>query len=306
MKPYDKILIRTSLDEGGEVPRTGDLSDSPDVIPYGTTKVEDPVSFFLDNYDDNVNADLKATEVNYIYIRGKDLVRGVQKGDMYVYYALDAELDMPASWANNKLKTSSGKNFVSVLGQNKDDILVGAEPFVWTVPNPPTGVTYSLIGIVVPAGTVPDFSGVTDFEAFVADNVNVGWTKVTIKTPPPPPIPKLRWQTTFNYKQGDVARTMTFDIGWNGIPIGTYVSFKAEKEEGPVPPIFLDKTKVVETKAHFSIDSDVPAGYESNITFYFYCDNAPAAGSTVTLKAYYLTGESPQKPVTVASVTTAN
>jgi len=306
MKPYDKILIRASLDDSGELPRTGDLFDSPDVIPYGTTKVADPVSFFLDNYDENVNTELKATEKNYIYIRGKDLVRGVQKGDMYVYYALDSELDSPNLWSKNTLKTSSGKNFLSVLGQNKGDILVGAEAFEWTVPNPPDGVKYSLVGIVVPSGTIPDFSGITDFEEFVANNNNVGWTKVTIKKPTPPPIPKLRWQTTFYYKQGDVARTMTFDIGWNGIPIGTYVSFKAEKEAGPVPPIFLDKTKVVETKAHFSIDSDVPAGYESNITFYFYCDTAPAAGSPITLKAFYLTGDATPKPVVVTSVTTTN
>jgi len=306
MEPYEKILIRTSLDDDGELPRTGDLSDSPDVIPFGTVPVVNPASFFLDNYDDNVNADLKANEINYIYIRCKDLVRGVVKADLYVYYALDAELDTPEKWAGNMLKTSSGKKYVSVIGQNKDNILVGAEPFIWTVPNPPIGVTYSLVGIAVPSGTVPDFSGVTDFEKFVADNNNVGWTKVTIKTPLPPPIPKLRWQTTFNYKQGDVARTMTFDIGWNGVPIGSYVSFKAEKTEGPVPPIFLDKTKITETKAHFSIDSEVPAGYESNITFYFYCDTAPAAGSPVTFKAFYLTGDATPKPIVVASVTTTN
>jgi hypothetical protein len=306
MKPYDKILIRTSLDDDGTLPRTGILSDSPDVIPYGTAKVDEPVSFFIDNYDENVNAELKATEKNFIYIRGKDLVRGVQKGDMYVYYAPDAELDTPDKWAKNMLKTTSGKNFCAVLGQNKGDILVGGEAFEWIPPSPPDGVTYSLIGVVVASGTVPDFTGITDFEQFVAENNNVGWTKVMIKKPLPPPIPGLRWQTTFNYKQGEVGRDMTFALYCSNIPVGTYVSFQADNAVGPVPPISLSKTKVTDPKIHFSIDSTVPAGYESNVTFYFYCNTTPPAGSSITFKAYYLSGPTPQKPVTVASVITAN
>jgi len=191
---YEKILVRTSLDDDGTLPRTGTLSDSPDVIPYGTENVSDPDIFFFDNYDENVNKELKATEKNYIYMRGKALVSGRHKADLYVYYAPDADLNTPAKWQNNILKTKSGKSFSSVLIKAVDEIVVAPEAYEWLVPTPVNQHTYSLIGVVVASGTIPSFD-FTDFEAFVAENNNVGWTKVVIKTPPPPPEPGLLWKT---------------------------------------------------------------------------------------------------------------
>jgi len=301
MKKYENILIRTSLDDEGELPRTGTLSDSPDVIPHGTEKEPDPVSFFIDNYDENVNKELKAAEKNYIYIRGKSIVRGKHKADMYVYYALDTDLDTPAKWETNILKTTSGKSFSAVVVQSLGNIVVAPEAFEWIVPTPLNAQTYSLIGIVVESGTIPVFD-FTDFNQFVADNNNVGWTKVTIKTPIPPPEPVLRWKTKFMYKQGDLEREMSFEVGCLNIPVGSYVSFEAENKVGPNPLILLQKTKVSDPKGKFGLDSVVPAGYESSITFSLYCDKPPAA-SALTFKAYYVEGKN---QVIVSSITTTN
>jgi hypothetical protein len=300
---YDKILIRTSLTDDGTLPREGDLSSSPDVIPYGMEEVADPVPYFIENYDENVNTFLTAGKKNYIFIRGKSLVTGVEKADMYVYYALDADLDTPAKWSKNMLKTATGKTAQPVLGQVADTILVAPEAYEWYPPEPKTGELYSLIGLVVPRGTKPNFTGVTDFEAFVSENNNVGWTKVTIKKPAPPPIPGLRWQTTVPFKQGDVERDMNFAIYCHEIPPGTYIGFEAENKVGPVPPIYLDKTKVVDANGHTGIDSTVPAGYSSNITFSFYSNDAPPAGSSLAFKGSYVEG---RNRIIVVTATTTN
>ncbi|GGX14268.1 hypothetical protein [Aquimarina muelleri] len=302
------ILIRVSLSDDGTTPRTGDLSNSPDVIPFGTEKAEDPVSFFIGNYDENVNTDLEATKQNYIYMRGKDLVTGIQKGDMYMYYAKDTDLNTPRKWADNMLKTSANSYFNAVLGQSEGSILVGQNPYLWTPPSRDSGTAYNLIGVVVPSGKTPDFTGVTDFEKYVANNINVGWTKVTINNPTPPPIPELRWKTTFAYNQGDTAREMSFELNCKNIPIGTYISFSSDNPTGPNPVITLDKTKVSDPNGSFGIKSSVPAEYSGNITFSFFSNDAPPADSSITFLAYYLdrTETGPQKPKIVASVTTTN
>lgn len=307
MEQYNKILVRSSLTDDGTLPRTGVLSNSPDVIAYGVNKAADPVVFFIENYDTNPSTELKATEKNYIYMRGKDIVAGLVKGDMYVYFAKDADLNTPKKWVNNLLKTSTGKHFNSVVGQAEGSVLVGAEAYEWTPPDPGSD-TYSLIGIVVASGTVPSFTGVKDFEDFVANNNNVGWNKVTIKKTPPPPTPDLRWKTTFSYEEGQVERDMNFEVSCKDIPVGSYVSFQSDNADGPQPPIVLNKTMVTATNSRFGMEATVPAGYKGNITFCFFCKTTPPAGSSLTFKAYYLEAPNggPSKAKVVATVTTTN
>ncbi|MDR3693759.1 hypothetical protein [Mucilaginibacter sp.] len=301
------ILIRASLTDNGDLPRTGDVSDSPDVIPYQTL-VDDPISFFISNYDENVNEHLKASVDNFIYVRGKNLAATLQQGDIYLYYALDSQLDTPAKWTKNALQSKLGNYYVRVSAQSQDNIVVTEDPFVWNPPVPGEGDTYSLIGILVAKGTKPDFSKVTDFEKYVDDNNNIGWTKVIIDKPVPPPIPGRRWKTTFAYVQGATARQMNFSLQCNAIPTGSYVSFFADNNVGPDPAIFLDKTKISDPNGSYGIASQVPAGYAGNVSFEFLYDGTPPVDSSITFVASYLegSGNGPKKTIVVASVKTAN
>jgi hypothetical protein len=301
MSDYKDILIRASLTDDGTLPRTGNIDLSPDLIPSGTTPVKNPVTYFIGNYGKNVSKTVEAEQLNYIYVRSKSLVDGVVEGDIYLYFAKDEELQDPNNWIGNVLKTQSGKEFVSVVGQSKGNILVGGDPFVWTTPDP-GGSNYSLIGVVVPSGETPDFSGVTDF----------GRNKITIHTPPPPPTPKLRWQTSFNYTQAVAQDQMNFTLKCSNIPTGCMISFMAKKISGgdPSPAIVLDKTKVTDPNASYGITSSVPGDYKGVITFALYTTDSivlPEA-SSLTFQASYLegSGSGPKKSILVASVTTAN
>ena len=302
-----QILIRSSLTDTGELPRSGDVSNSPDVIPYQTL-VDDPISFFIGNYDENVNQELYATKDNFIYARGKNMANTLQQGDIYMYYALDSKLDDPASWTRNKLQTKDGKYFASVSAQSQGNIVVTEMPFVWVPPDPQMGETYSLIGVIVPKGTKPSFTGVTDFEKYVDDHNNIGWTKVTIKKPQPPPLPDRRWKTTFAYSQGATARQMNFALRCSNIPSGSYIAFASDNAIGPNPPIVLDKTQVSDPNGVYGIASEVPADYKGNISFEFLYKGTPPVDSSVTFIAFYLesTGTGPAKQIVVASVKTAN
>jgi hypothetical protein len=302
-----QVLIRASLDDAGELPRTGDVSDSPDVIPYQTF-VKDPLAFFIANYEENVNQHLKASQDNYIYVRGKSLANSLQQGDIYVYYALDSQLNTPAKWTKNQLQAKDGNNYVRVSAQSEGNIVVTESPFIWNPPVPDEGDSYSLIGIIVPKGTKPDLSKATDFEKYVDDHNTIGWTKVIIEKPTPPPTPGRRWKTTFTYAQGDTERQMNFSLNCSNIPVGSMVAFSSDNAAGPNPPILLDKTKVSDSNGSYGIASLVPAGYKGNISFEFLYNGVPPADSSITFQAYYLdgSGNGPKKPVVVASVKTTN
>jgi hypothetical protein len=303
-----QILIRSSLTDTGELPRSGDVSNSPDVIPYQTL-VEDPIGFFIGNYDENVNQELLATKDNFIYARGKNLASTLQQGDIYMYYSLDSKLNDPASWTKNQLQTKDGKLFATVNAQSQGNIVVTEMPFVWVPPDPQSGETYSLIGVIVPKGTKPTFKQLLfNFEKYVEEHNTIGWTKVTIKKPIPPPIPDRKWKTTFAYSQGATARQMRFDLQCKNIPSGSYISFVSDNNDGPNPPILLDKTQVSDPNGSYGIASQVPADYKCNISFEFMYKGTAPLDSSVKFIAYYYegSGSGPQKPVVIASVTTAN
>lgn len=296
------ILIRASLSDDGTLPRTGDVSNSPDVIPF-QKKADNPKTFFANNYTENVGQALKGGQKNYIYVRCKNLADKIQIGDIYLYYALDTDIDDPTKWSNNSLKTDGGYSYFRVTTTKvKDSISVTDDPFVWSPPVPSDNKTYSLIGIIVPKGTKPDFEGITDFKDYVSNNIIVGWNKVTILD-----LGDI-WKTTFLYNQGDTERSMNISLLCHQIPAGSTIAFSADNNTGPNPPILLNKTIVTDPNGIYGILSTIPANYTGKITFSLSSADKLPAGSSVTCIVSYLsgTGSGPKKTIIVASVATIN
>ena len=308
---YSGILIRATLKDSGSIPRTGTVSSSPDVIPFGTSKASNPESLFINDFDKNLSTSLMATKTNYVYIRGINTSSGFQQGDFYCYYALTSDLNTPSNWVSNQLQTDSGANYVKVTAQQNNSIVVTDDPFVWTPTTDEAGSDYSLVGIIVPIGQKPDFSNVTNFQNFVDQNGNVGWNEVKIVKPTPPPTPPLVWSTSFDYTQSG-EQTVSFTLFTNNIPLNSLVSFDSVELSGstgsPTIPIKLDQTTVSNSpKFSTGIQSTVPNGYKCRITFYLYAFSTPS-GSTVEFMASYLPSGSggPVTPVILDEITTTN
>jgi hypothetical protein len=296
------ILIRASLSDDGSLPRTGDVSNSPDVIPF-QKKADNPKKFFSGNYDENVGQALKSEQKNYIYVRCKNLAEKLQIGDIYLYYALDTDIDDPSKWSSNSLKTDNGSSYFRVTTTKlKDGISVTDDPFVWSPPASSDNNSYSLIGIIVPKGTKPDFEGITNFKDYVSSNILVGWNKVSIIS-----VNDI-WKTTFLYNQGDTERSMNISLQCHQIPIGSIIAFSADNNTGPNPPILLNKTVVTDPNGLYGILSTIPANYTGKITFSLANADKMPEGSSVTCIISYLsgTGSGPKKTILVASVTTIN
>jgi hypothetical protein len=92
-------------DDSGTVPRAGTLCASPDIIPYGTVPVNDPVTFFTNNYSQDVGQVLTANQQNYIYARAYNYATGPQSGSIFLYYSPAALLLYPSMWSGAKKGT---------------------------------------------------------------------------------------------------------------------------------------------------------------------------------------------------------
>src|SRR6185369_12101294 len=143
--PYEDLLCRCSLADTGEIPRTPPLEESPDVIPSGTTAVDDPRVYFTGNYDQNVAKPVVADQQNLIYVRGRNKSDIDQSGDVYVYWAPQDQRNDPSVWQRNQLLTIEGHGFFPVVAVPPEEILVATSPFVFT---PDAGLADQNIAII--------------------------------------------------------------------------------------------------------------------------------------------------------------
>lgn len=308
MSQYNDLYIRMNLADTGEVPRTVTGGTSPDVIPYGSQSVTDPDAFFSQNYSQNVAMPLTIGSANNIYVRMKNYADDAEGGDMYLYYALDKDLNSPKVWSMNQLSTVSGGSSSPVSADSSGQIVATDDPFTWTPEAPPTGQKYNLIARVVTAANpnpIPKI--ITDFSNYVGNNGGVGWFTPQIVIPP---SEKLQWSTTVSYSQGSVERTMQFSLFCSNIIVGSKISMVAANT-GTTPPIVLNETTVTSSPTfQAAMQALVPADYTSNITFNLYTQNnqIQPSGSYVKFTVSYMetSQNGPSKMITVFTATTTN
>ena len=126
---------------------------------------------------------------------------------------------------------------------------------------------------------------------------------------------KHSWTTTFYYKQEVDVDQMMFTIIAQGVPVGNTVAISsiesANSNGSPIPPIKMNPTSINNEKSFSAgIYSDVPVGYEGNISFTLSGGKKSfPEGSHVSLQVSYLDssgGSGPSKLILVKNVTTTN
>jgi hypothetical protein len=290
MATYNGIFMRSALNQSNIVPRAGAQSGSPDIIPYGLQPPkENPETFFRSNYDKDVGQLLYAKQTNLIYLRGKnysgETIDDKDATRPHLYWTKASLLSYPDDWTE---LTATGSGNPPTLRAGAGEIGVINEPFLWK-PDDIVADHYCMIAQVPSPGydnSIPNTTKINDLAAWVAKSGGVAWRNVTI-------VNADRFKLTgerLHYIQGSEASAMEFSIKCTNIPIGSRVSFFAPVP-GPVPPIALDWT-TVSTYPSFSsgIESDVPAGYISDVYFNM---EAPEGvkelpdGAKIAIQAFY-------------------
>ena len=310
---YDGMLVRTDLEDHGEIPRQGTLSNTPDVIPSGNHVVSNPQGYFSGNYDEYVNQDINYEGRNYIYIRAKNLFPpdppgSPLNGTVYLYYAKTSQLNHPEDWKNNILKDKNGNPTQEITAYKMDDIVVSLVPYVWYAPAQPTdGDTYNLIGVVGTENNpnpIPDLTGTIDFENLVANNGGIGWLNLPL---PKPPVPT--WSTTAQFDIEKPQGEFLFQIRAEGIPAGATFSFVAEKPNLAGGTIQLPKTTISRDPFNAALTEILPENWSSGITFELDLQGLQLSStnkvSMSILKEESSGGSGPAKYVTLASYSTS-
>lgn len=306
------ILIRDNLQDTGKVPSAGKISISPDIIPFGTEPVSDPLQFFTGNYDEDVAKEVEAGQQNYIYIRGKILVAESNtsdnnEGKIYLYFASLSQLEDPGKWTS--IRTASGKEYSEVTIGEGGDIVV-SEPFTWEPPAADGGKDFGLIArAVTPDDPNPLPAEIENFHKYDRNNVEIALREVTLK---PLPVPKRIFSTSILYDQGPTGRQMMFKLVCSEAKGGDVLL--SSTKQGPEPLITIPKTEITENDGFVvGITSKVPANYSDTLTFEYWAVEEPGDGFEIEFQITYQEpsdagggeGVGPTRAVIVEDVTTS-
>jgi hypothetical protein len=288
MATYNGIFMRSALGQTNTIPRSGALSSSPDVIPYGIQPVSDPQTFFRDNYGQDPGKPLQAGQTNYIYLRGKNYSdkKIDDSGDSKprLFWSKASLLTYPSKW--NEIVTGPTHDPFSLVAEPAS-IGVINQPFIWS-PDNISGDHYCMIAQVPSPGydnQIPNTLQIADFAGWVAKNGGIAWRNVVVNNASTVVLTGAKMY----YEQGTDASDIQFTIICTNVPIGTKISFSAGAP-GPLPPIYLQPTQVSTFPSFITgVKCSVPANYESDIYFNL---EAPAgvtdlSTATVDIQAAY-------------------
>lgn len=175
-----QMLLRTSLEDKGDMSGHGSYCSSPDMITHAM--VENPQTTFSADYDKDPNERIdQSSMVNPVYTRVKSMQKtpGIVNGYIRMYRAGVSLFMNTDQWKNNKLRTPRGKDTVKVMTSKNGDISVGDDIFVvdGTKPN------FCMVGIVNTTSeeTLPqNFRSYNDFVMWVHGNRSVAVRNFTI------------------------------------------------------------------------------------------------------------------------------
>lgn len=302
---YDDLLCRASLSDTGEIPRTPPLEESPDVIPVGSTKVEDPHTYFTGNYNENVAEPVVAEEQNFIYVRGKNLSELATNGDIYLYWAPQDQRNEPAVWQGHQLLTADGHGTVLLPNVEPDAVAVGETPFSWIPDSAMGGREVAIMAVLATnehPNPVPSLKPPFNFDAWIARKGGIGTWKTLVKEAPPKPKTVI---TNAQFALKNTEGMVTFALRTSNMPIGSIVSFRSSKPDKDGNPIESGPTKVTVNPFVFTIDANVEANFNTRIEF----DLTLPTGQKPTADNYVGVGASqiPQgssKPILLAQYNT--
>ncbi|MEP9360488.1 hypothetical protein [Sphingomonas sp. KR3-1] len=249
MTQYADIFMRDFVGDTGQIPSTTrtTVSQSPDIIPAGTTPVANYQTYYANNYYGPINSynyyhNLQQQNYNYIYLRADNLYPGAQTGQVYLYYCPSSLLLLPDQWINNRIPCSNAHNYANFTATTTNQIVVGDAPFYWLPPPLSSSQGhYCLIAQVVTSedpNPIPSGDDLHDFALWVADHPGIAWRNVTvINTVPPPGY--SGYQTIANPHANHEIYVLL--VTCLEIPDGTVVSLVCPVE-GPAPAINLVET----------------------------------------------------------------
>ena len=329
MSTYQGILIRNNLDDKGAIPRTGAWVGCPDIIPWGNVHENDAQTKFgtpsgtATSYDKDPGTVITTNNVNYIYLRGKNLNPTDCTGIAYLFYAPSNICLWPDQWTQKgyQIPGVDGEPAVS-LPARANQIGVTPNPFVWeNPPTPPPGQHFCLVTMV---GTSNDaikaiynaalqVYDMASLGAWIYNNGGAGWRNVQTTD-----TGAADFSTATSWTNKGPEGTVSFRIVCENVPAGSEVAFDAPVTTGSGDgylPITQARVKVpvptggkpgdIVKNWDCGMTTKVPQGYTSPFYYQWYSNGFPKSkGFKLTIQAVTITNKNDalaNHPVTFAS-----
>ena len=298
---WTDLFMRKALDDTGSVPYTGGTwTNSPDIIPNGTTVVANPATAFGgSNYNSDQGQPTVFEQQNYFYMRAKNLATGPETGSFFLYYCPQNLFLFPSLWTNNQLSTSSGKTSVAVSAAKTGDIVVTGEPFTYI----PTNQIHScLIGrLVTPQNPNPlpqdgDFATMADLATYIVNHPDMAWRNVVLVNANIPTFTNTFQIDTTSMTPG-TSGTFLIGISFTNLTVGSQLAFSAGTPipSGPDQGKVIQLTQTAVTQNNGSLGTSylvIPAGYKTNVSFSYWAQTPVQKGWTVRFYAIQIVSSS--------------
>jgi hypothetical protein len=294
------IYLRKALDDSGAVPYSGGTwTNSPDIISNGTTVVANPqTTFGGNNYSTDQGQPTVFDQTNYFYMRGKNLSASSENADLYLYYCPQNLFLFPSLWTSNQLKTSSGKDKVSVNAAKTNDIVVTGEPFTYV---PANQIHSCLIGRVVTPqnpNKLPndgDFQTMDDLAKYIMNHPNMGWRNVVLVDKDIPTFTNTFSLDTTSLPLNTNSQFLC-GISYKNLTVGSQLAFSS----GTSIPSGPDQGKVIQlvqtavTQNSGSLGTSyltIPSGYKTNVSFTYWAKPPIQSNWSIQFYAIYIPSE---------------
>lgn len=271
------FLLRTSLSDTGTLPRGGNWTGCPDIIPAGTTAISS--ESLIQSYGSVTDKPITQGLTNYLYLRAKNMNSTPLTQKAYMFQVIGSLVLRPELWYNrdhlvlyeNKTGSSPVKQDYQVLTANAGQIAV-TNAYTW---KPDNYEHHCLVGVVADSwdavlANYPPGGSMDALAQWIYMNPSMGWHNVTIL-----PITSTVYESSINYSHSAVEESITFTIVANNVPVGARVSFSSNTSTSSGQVIGQDWTTVSAPAGGGSINPDfqlgtaltVEQGYKTVITY---------------------------------------
>lgn len=282
---YMDFFLRDNLKDFSQIPTSGVLTASPDIVPQGIT-VPDPNTLKSEWYKD-MGVNIMHNCSNLIYIRGNNLLPSKQDVKLSLYYSRASLLLYPRQWKDNVIKANDGTTHVVVSAQEQGERIVTSDAFVWQPESLDENDHYCLIGRVETSAhpnPVPDIEKMKDFAKFISENPGFAWRNVSITDADIP-----SYNIALQYEQGTERETVYFVIVASKGLVGASVALSCGSSV-PKPGIHIPKTEIKQDSAILGVCCDIPADFKGTLLF-SYWKGYNSRPWEVKIQAFYVVKE---------------
>jgi hypothetical protein len=296
---FNGTYMRPNLANGGSVPATGTMCESPDIWIAGTTPVANfqtalaaTASYATQSSSNIYTGGPGGGPSNYIYVRGTNGATTTQSNTVQLYYSPNGVIQWPSQWQNNTIPTDQGTNVANINNLAPGQVGVADATFLWSnVQPPPAGsdhyCLFAQLNNATNSNPFPQVYTQLDMAALIANNLGWGWRN-TVEVASN--VPTWSYNMTLTIPE-NIPTTATYFVYVNPTGfIGWNVAFKCSETDANGNPIQLLSTAIQQNGQLAGTNCVLEPGFNAVVTIEMYSNNvASSPGATIPLGCSYQT-----------------